>query len=65
MRAYRSTRTGGHTECLNEAQIEAAVADANTQAVIIYNSGQIITRMDGSQYAVWSDGSLRKIKDKD
>lgn len=57
------------TDCLTEKatkeQFIDALDDKRNKTVIAHKTGSIITRTDGSQYQVWSDGSLRKIKDRD
>ncbi len=61
-------RYDGTDELTPNASLEdarKALENKLNKAVALHKTGSIITRTDGSQYEVWTDGSLRKIKERD
>ena len=65
MQEHRYDGTDELTPNANMKDVERALADTKNKSVTLHKTGSIITRSDGSQYEVWTDGSLRKIKEAD
>ena len=63
MQEYRYDGTDELTPNASIKDLERALANEKNKAVTLHKTGSIITRSDGSQYEVWTDGSLRKIKE--
>lgn len=65
MQEYRYDGTEVITPNVDKRKIAKALENPLNKAVMIHKPGSVITHMDGAQYVVQQDGSVRKIKGRD
>lgn len=65
MQEFREDGTDELTPKATMSAFKKALLNEANVAVTMHKPSLIITRTDGSQYRVHTDGSLRKIKDKE
>ena len=65
MQEHRYDGTDVITPNADIKKLEEALEKELNKAVTMHKPGSIITHMDGAQYVVQKNGSVRKIKGKD